>query len=103
MTSRNGGVAEMRRRPPRLPFPQVVLHPALTWLAEQSPRFPAGTRHHRHVRKLTVGVLGTISAAQGLHDSNDLPAFLEARADERSVNQVGHKRIGSDKHVRSRN
>lgn len=39
---------------------------------------PLGSRHHAHVRKLLVGVLGPIAASQCLDQAYDFTAPLES-------------------------
>jgi len=45
-------------------------------------------------------ILGTITAAQSLHNANDLTTLFEARANKWPVNQVGHERVCGDEDVR---
>ncbi len=86
----------------RLPLPEIVLHAALAGPPEEAPRFPARARHHRHLVKLLMRVLGPITATEGLNQANDLSSLLEAGFDHGNVDEVRKKRVGGDEDVPTR-
>ena len=94
MTSPNGRSSEIRRSPPVLHFPQVVLDPALKRHPEQQPGLGHRARHHGHLGELLVSVLRAIAAPQGHNQAGDDAAVLESGGGQGPGDDVRHEGVG---------
>jgi len=85
-----------------LPLAQIILHPPFAWSSEKTPWFPAGARHDSHILKLFVCILGPVTAAQRLNQTNNLAPLLEASVHHCKVDQVRKKWVGCNEDVPAR-
>ena len=83
----------------RLPFTKIILHPTLTGLSKESPRFPTGAGHDGDVLKFFMGILWSITAPESLYEANNLPPFLEDRLLQSNIDEMGEKGVSCNEHV----
>ena len=84
-----------------LPPPKVVPYPSFDRFPKEKPRLPHRTRHHADFGKLGVGRLGSVAAAHGRGQADDLAAPFQARACERTGHDEGQQGRRRDEDVRT--